>query len=281
MDAVMAIGSRPAQEGSVLRRICLSAAAFALIVAIAVVTAQPARAQIVVDPRSSIGSVPGFAGTGLFGRYTRDVGNGGNFAIQDFSQPLAIFRTTNLCFPDCRTGNSFGDGAGGLAAFTNGNASIMDLTGGNLPNDWNSDALLIAGYIAIPQAGTYDFNILTDNDSRLTIGGTFIGGVVGCCGPDNETASFSSAGLYPLLFQFLEYGGQSGLDLTATGPSGTCFLGCYSGGVLQPNNLFYSDAQLQGAPAPLTGAGWPSLMVGLGVLAAVEFRRRKTLQNHI
>ncbi len=278
MDAVTAIGS---QRGNILRDLCVCAAAFALILVFAV-TAHPARAQIVVDPRTSIGAVPGFAGTGLFGLYTRDVGNSNNFAAQDFSQPLASFTATNLCFPDCFSGNSFNDNSGGLAAFTNGNAIITDLTGGNLPVDWNSDALLITGYVAITQPGTYDFNILTDNDSRLSIGGTFIGGVVGCCGPDNETASFSSAGLYPILFQFLEYGGASGLDLTATDPSGHCFLGCYNvDNVLLPNSLFYSDAQLQGAPAPLPGVGWPSLLVGLGTVAAVKLRKRKPLQHHI
>jgi hypothetical protein len=249
----------------------LLALSLALVCALCAVNA--AQAQITINPNQSIGAVPGFAGTGLFGLYFLDPQGGGGFNNPDLSQPLASFTTTNLCFPDCFSGNSFNDNSGGLAAFTNGNATnIVNLSGSPLPTDWNSASLFINGYIAITQPGTYDFNILTDNDSQLFIGGTFIGGVQGCCGPDNEMATFSAAGLYAISFNLLEYGGASGLDLTATGPSG-CILGCYVDNVLQPNGLFYSVGQRQGAPAPLPGAGWPSAMAALGVLV-VAMRRR-------
>jgi hypothetical protein len=254
----------------ILHRLCAGLLALAFIAALATIAAPSAQAQITINANQSVGAVPGFAGTGLFGLYFRDTDG---FNTVNTGTPLASFTTTNLCFPDCFSGNSFNDGAGGLVEFTNGNATnIVNLSGSPLPNDWNSDALFINGYIAITQPGTYDFNILTDNDSQLFIGGTFIGGVVGCCGPDNETASFSAAGLYAISFNLLEYGGASGLDLTATGPSG-CVLGCYVDNVLQPNGLFYSDGQLQSAPAPLPGAGWPSAMAALGVLV-VAMRRR-------
>jgi hypothetical protein len=256
-------------HGRFMRLLALS---LAFVCALCAVNA--AQAQITINANQSVGAVPGFAGTGLFGLYFLDPQGGNGFNNPDLSQPLASFMTTNLCFPDCLSGNSFVDSSGGLAAFTNGNATnIVNLSGSPLPTDWNSASLFINGYIAINQAGTYDFNILTDNDSQLFIGGTFIGGVQGCCGPDNETVNFAAAGLYAIAFNFLEYGGQSGLDLTATDPTSTCILGCYVGNALQPNGLFYSDSQLQGAPAPLPGAGWPSALAALGVLA-VAMRRR-------
>jgi hypothetical protein len=88
------------------------------------------------------------------------------------------------------------------------------------------------------------------------------------------SANFSAAGLYPILFGFVEYGGASGLDFIAKDPSGACYFGCDDGnGNLQPNSFFYAPGDLQGAPAPIPGAGWPSTLVVLGGLAAFKLRK--------
>ena len=65
------------------------------------------------------------------------------------------------------------------------------------------------------------------------------------------------------------------MAFTATDPNGNCIIGCYdANNTLQPNDLFYSDTDLQGAPAPVIGGGWAAIAVtGLMWLGAVLRRR--------
>ncbi len=63
--------------------------------------------------------------------------------------------------------------------------------------------------------------------------------------------------------------------MTATSDaSGSCFFGCSDGnGGALPNALFYSDAQLQGAPVPAIGSGAGGFLV-IGLLGGVSLYRR-------
>ena len=218
--------------------------------------------------------MPGFAGTGLFGQYT---------AFSFSSSPIATFLAPNVCFPDCHSG-VFSDGSGGLAVFTNGNATdIVFGPGIQPPNNWSNSGLSINGYIAINQPGTYHFSLGSDDNSHLTIGGQNFLNIPGCCTTVNGAASFSAAGLYPILVQFTEFGGGSYLDLTAhadngDGGNGACLFGCVNtNGALVDSGLFYSDAQLQGAPAPQVGSGWYSGAI-LTVLGLAAWVRRRHAQ---
>jgi hypothetical protein len=240
------------------------------------------QAQTLVDPNSRVSAVPGFAGTGLQGYYYNNSMNDGSFdssvinatgPLSNFS-PLATFLSTNVCYPDCSGGSiyDYGHGDGALRFFLNGNASNIQFVDPMMaePQDWSSSALILNGYIAINQPGSYLFNLGSDDGSKLTIG-DYSGGSV--------DLTFTAAGLYQIAVNFYEDGGFSNLSLTATsdGNGGACFLGCSDGnGVLQANNLFYSQGQLEGAPAPTIGSGMSSLaLLGLLGVGAVSRRHRR------
>lgn len=74
------------------------------------VLAPSPRAQNLIPPDESVGSVLDFGGTGLSGLY---YDNDAGFSSSAGSPAEATFTTTNLCFPDCQ-GGSFSDGNGGL-----------------------------------------------------------------------------------------------------------------------------------------------------------------------
>ncbi len=235
-----------------------------------------AQAQTMIGSNQSIGPVPDYAGTGLYGLYSI---TSGNAAFTGDTSPLASFLTTNICFPDCSAG-AFSDGAGGLMGFTNGNATNITFFNPDapVPQTWNNSSLSINGYIAITQPGTYSFTLSHDDDISLSLGGQNIVDL-GCCGVSGPYGvNFASPGLYAIAINFIENGGGSYEDLLATDPTGTCILGCYDrNGALQPNSLFYSDGQLQGAPAPIPGSGPLSLILALGTLAAMKWRNRRVI----
>jgi hypothetical protein len=249
--------------------VMLAIAAFAM-------SMPPARAQNLIDPSESIGSVPGFAGTGLFGLF---FDNADGYSRANGSAPGATFLTTNLCFPDC-LGNSFTDSSGGLTAFTNGAATNITFFTSNEPMrlTWDNSELDITGYIAINTPGTYSFTIGSDDNTNFTIGRSLFQVFGG--GPQTTSDTFTAAGLYPIDVQFTEINGGSRLSITGTDPSGSCILGCYDGNLLE-NDLFYSDEQLAGAPAPVIGGGWPGFafaaLFGAGALAG---RRRLGRLQH-
>ena len=235
-------------------------------------SAHSARAQNLIDPSESVGSVPGYAGTGLFGLF---FDNADGYSEANSSAPGASFLTTNLCYPDCQ-GNSFNDGSGGLMPFTNGNATAFTFFTGNEPMrlTWDNSELDITGYIAITTPGTYTFTIGSDDNTNFTIGNTLFQVFGG--GPQTTSDTFTTAGLYPIDVQFFEFGGGSRLSVVGTDPNGSCIIGCYDGNILE-NDLFYSDQQLMGAPAPVIGGGWPAVafvaLLGIGALVRRRLSR--------
>ncbi len=272
--------------GSACRRFPLLLAGLALVLSLAGTVTRPVMAQTMIDPGQSVGAVPGFAGTGLDGLYyylpnsndqnlfdaANDVASSGG--------PTGTFNTTNICFPDC-LGNAFDTNSGGLALFTGGNANNINflVSPDQVPNSFFQSVLTIGGYLAVPVAGTYTFSINSDDGSQLIIGNSVIDVDDGIHGQQivSNAVTFSAAGLYPILVDYFQNCCGAGLDLTATDVNGSCILGCPAeGGGSQPNDLFYSAGQLEGAPAPQVGSGWPSLaffaILGAGALA----RRRNT-----
>lgn len=229
-----------------------------------------ARAQNLIPPTEDQGAVPGFGGTGLDGLY---YDNGNNFYSASGSPAEASFTANNLCFPDCQ-GNSFSDGAGGLQLFTNGAASNFNFFTSVEPVrlTWDNSEIVMSGYIAITTPGTYTFTVGSDDNTYLTIGGVqqqILGG-----GPQTFQDTFTQAGLYKMSADFLEFGGGSRLSFVADDPNGNCVIGCYNvDNNLNPNDLFYSDADLSGAPAPAIGGGWGAIAVA--GLMGLEVRRRR------
>jgi hypothetical protein len=243
------------------RHLSLCAAIFAMIFAFA----HLAQAQsITVDPSQSIGPVPDFAGTGLAGTY---------YNPNYYNGTLATFLAPNICFPDC-AGSSFSDGDGGLVEFTNGNATNIQYLTDIAPTNWSGSGLNINGYIAITQPGTYYFTISSDDSSSSVLAGQDFIGIPTCCQSQSGDATFSAAGLYAIAVAFNEGGGGSQLDFTVADSNENCLIGCSNGdGGYTNSGLFYSDAQLQGAPAPMIGGGWASLSL-LALLGAGSLVRR-------
>lgn len=229
-----------------------------------------ARAQNLIPPDQDVGSVPDFAGTGLFGLY---YDNNAGFSSAQGSPPEASFTSTNICFPNCQ-GGAFNDGDGGLAAFTNGNATNFNFFTDVSPVrlTWDGSEIDMSGYIAITTPGTYTFNALHDDNFSITIGGVNVS--YGCCGNNVFQDTFTTPGLYRISMLFQEGGGGSYMAFTGTDPNGNCVIGCYdANNNLEPNNLFYSDADLSGAPAPVIGGGWAALVIA--GLMSVEIARRR------
>jgi len=248
------------------RRFAASAAVLAAVMCAIV----PVQAQNLIPPSEDVGDIPGFGGTGLAGLY---YDNQNNFSSDAGSPAEASFTANNLCFPDCQ-GNSFSDSDGGLAAFTNGAANNFNFFTSVEPVrlTWNNSEIVMAGYIAIAAPGTYTFTVGSDDNTFLTIGGVqqqILGG-----GPQTFQDTFTQAGLYRMSAQFLEFSGGSRLSLVVDDPSGTCIVGCYdTNNNLDPNDLFYSDADLAGAPAPVIGGGW--MAIAAAGLMGVEMMRRR------
>ena len=247
----------------------IAAAVAALMAALGFVPST--QAQNLIPPSENQGAVPGFGGTGLAGLY---YDNGNGFSSASGSQAEASFTANNLCFPDC-LGNSFTDGAGGLQLFTNGAATNFNFFTSVEPVrlTWDNSEIVMAGYIAITTPGTYTFTVGSDDNTFLTIGGVqqqILGG-----GPQTFQDTFTQAGLYKMSVDFLEFGGGSRLSFVADDPNGNCIIGCYNvDNNLNPNDLFYSDADLSGAPAPAIGGGWAAIAVA-GLMGTEMMRRRR------
>ncbi len=245
----------------------------ALVISVALSLASAAPAQNLIDPSQSVGSVPTFGGTGLTGLYYDNLN--GYYGSQG-SAPEASFTSSNLCFPDC-LGSAFSDGGGGLQAFTNGNATNFNFFTDIEPVrlTWNNSEIDMSGYIAITTPGVYTFTAADDDYFAITIGG--VTSAFGCCGAGLVFQDqFTSPGLYRMSTLFQESGGGSYMQLSATDPNGNCIFGCYdANNNLEANNLFYSDADLMGAPVPVIGSGFSWCV--LAALAGLEaIRRRRT-----
>jgi hypothetical protein len=240
-----------------------------LVAAAVLLLARSVPAQNLIPPDQSVGSVPDFGGTGLSGTY---YDNNANYYSSTGSPPEATFTASNICFPDC-LGGSFNDGNGGLSAFTNGNASNINFSSIEpVRLTWDGSEIDMSGYIAINTAGTYFFNAGHDDNFAITIGG--VTDSFGCCGVDTFQDTFTAPGLYRISMLFQEVGGGSYMAFTATDPNGQCILGCYDvNNNLVANDLFYSDTDLQGAPAPVIGVGWPAV-VAAGLMGVAAMRRR-------
>ena len=233
-----------------------------------------ASAQNLIDPGQSVGAVPGFGGTGLAGLY---YDNQNGFTSAAGSPPEASFTASNLCFPDCH-GTLFDDSTGGLAAFTNGNAFNLNFFTSTEPVrlTWDGSEIVMSGYIAITAAGTYNFDFLHDDTISVTIGGV-TNSFTGCCGDNTVSDTFTAPGLYRISIDFVELTTSSRFNLLGTDPSGNCILGCYdSSGDLVANDLFYSDTDLEGAPAPVIGSGWAAMAV-TGLMGIEMTRRRRRI----
>jgi hypothetical protein len=232
---------------------------------------------VTIGGDASVGPVPMAPGTGLLGNYYKlnttfvtSMAQATQF-IAASGGPIATFTTTTVCFPNCNL-STVTDSVTSLAALLNGNATNLMYTvpASQIPTTTDHSAMTLTGYIAIAQAGTYNFNLAADDGAQLTIGNQIIiaGGAMHSFEIDSGTAVFGAAGLYAINIQYFENNGYTGLEFWGSNGSGTCIVGRAANcNGTAATSLFYSTASTS-APEPGT-----LTMFCTGLAAFAWFRR--------
>ncbi|HEX4504540.1 MAG TPA: PA14 domain-containing protein [Alphaproteobacteria bacterium] len=255
----------------------------ALLIVIAGLMAwRPAGASpIVIGASADLGAVPTTAGTGLSGsiyQFSSEPTSWSSAAtkIAASSGPLATFKTTSICYPDC-AGHTANDSPETFSQYVGSgtNSNSFSYTSANQPTNIANSAIVITGYIAITQAGTYNFNLGSDDSSLLYIGGQQ---VVNNDGQKNfafasSAVTFTQAGLYAITLDYAEASGSAGLEFSMSNSAGACVIGQTSnctGGTTQ-TGAFYSSLPATPAPEP---ASLSVLVSGVAAIFGLRRRRR-------
>jgi hypothetical protein len=236
---------------------------------------------LTIGADQSAGAIPMDPGTGLLGNYYK-LNTGYLTSLTQATQliatsggPTATFTTTAVCFPNCNI-STVADASTSLAGLLNGYATnvVYNVPISMIPTTLDHSAMTITGYIAISQAGTYNFNLASDDGSQLTIGNQVViaGGALHSFSIASGVADFTAAGLYAISIQYFENGGYTGLEFWASDGNGACIVGrganCTG---TAATGLFYSSAP-SSAPEPGTITMFTIGLAGL-VLAARRRRR--------
>jgi hypothetical protein len=255
--------------------VCLWFAACLLLAAV------PAGA-VTISASQDLSAVPLAAGTGLLGSYykfssSNNIGNlsNANQLISTSGGPTATFTSTTVCFPDCAN-TSIGDSSS-LSALLNGHAGNFSYTTpGNNVTAVDHSAMTLTGYIAIAQAGTYNFNIGSDDGSSLSIGGTSVinNDDDHAYQVDSGAATFTQAGLYAITLEYFEDGGSTGFEFYGTDGNNNCIAG-RSGSGCGTAGSFASTALYATLPAAAVPEPGSILLFGAGLCGLAVFARRR------
>lgn len=258
----------------------LSAAVCATVLTATALLAAPAGAATIAAS-SLVAPSPSIAGTGLNGTFWNTNSSMSNNAAADLvtlKTPTATFLATTVDYTSTHTvsGSSVGDGTT-LANFLGKNASYLS-GAGNTTLD--TSVYLFSGYLNVTAAldttagnSTIDiaFRVGSDDGMRLNIGGTTVTAYDAprAYGYSSGSASFATAGLYPIALLFWENYGNTGVDLAWKVSGNTAWQD------VQTADLYTS------VPAVMPSAGHvpepDSLaLICLGAVAAVGGRRRST-----
>jgi hypothetical protein len=254
-----------------------------LIMIVGLMAWRPAGA-VTISTSADLGAVPGTAGTGLSGSVYQFSSEPSNWAqastmIAASSGPLATFKTTSICYPDC-AGHTAGDSPETFAQYVGSgtNSNSFSYTGTSQPTQIANSAMVITGYIAISQAGTYNFNLGSDDSSLLYIGGQQI---VNNDGQKNfafasGAATFTQAGLYAITLDYAEASGSSGLEFSMENSAGTCVIGTANcnGGTGQTGAFYSSLPTTTPTPTP-EPASLSVLATGVAAIFGLRRRRRR------
>jgi PA14 domain/PEP-CTERM motif len=238
---------------------------------------------VTIGADQSAGAVPMDPGTGLLGSYYKlnttfvtTMAQATQF-ISASGGPTATFTTTAVCYPNCNI-STVTDASTSLAGLLNGNAANLTYTvpPSQIPATIDHSAMVLTGYIAIAQAGTYNFNLASDDGAQLTIGNQVViaGSTMHSFEIDSGQAVFATAGLYAINIQYFENSGYAGLEFWGSNGSGTCIVGRSANCIgTAATGAFYSTLSTS-APEPGT---LTMFTVGLGALAWVRRRGRRAI----
>jgi hypothetical protein len=256
---------------------------FTLLLAVCLFVSWHHAGAVTIGADQSVGQVPMDPGTGLLGSYYKlnttfvtSMAQATQF-IAASGGPTATFTTTTVCFPNCNL-STLTDSATSLTTLLNGNATNLMYTipPSQIPTTTDHSAMVLTGYIAIAQAGTYNFNLAADDGAQLTIGNQIIiaGGAMHSFETDSGSAVFAAAGLYAINIQYFENSGYTGLEFWGSNGSGTCIVGRAANcNGTAATSLFYSSTTTS-APEPGT---LTMFTVGLGALAWARRPRRRAI----
>jgi hypothetical protein len=229
---------------------------------------------VTIDPSVIAGTIPTTAGDGLNGSFYKFSTTfltsfaQANLLIAASPGPTATFTTRAVCYPSCNVSTVSDTTA--LTTYLNGNVDNFSyaVPSWQIPTTIDHSAMVIGGYIAIAQAGTYNFNLGSDDGSILTIGNQVVIDNSGVHSWQIATgnATFTAAGLYAIGVQSFENGGYSSLELWGTDTSGHCFIGRNGNCVgTAATNLFYTSTGTP-VPEPSTIGTFTIALMGLALV---------------
>lgn len=225
---------------------------------------------------------PTTAGTGLNGQFWDvNASMSNNAAALRFTTatPTATFLATTVDYTSTHTstGTSMLD-SNSLATFLGANASKLQITGSHT---LDTSVYLFTGWLNVTQnmdtvaGGNIDvnFRVGSDDGMKLTIGGVTVTqyDTPRAYGFSSGTASFTSAGLYPISLLFYENYGYTGVDMTWQTSAAAVAAGRWTD--VATANLYaslpVSDASGSHVPEPATLA-----LVGLGAILSLRTRKQ-------
>lgn len=233
--------------------------AHALLNALALLAVASFSSVAYAETFSSAILIPNTLGTGLNGSfYSFNTWPGSLANAQDLinaaGAPAATFIAQSVCFPSCN--NAIGDDSM-LAQLLGSNATHISA---NNVSSLSFSAMVLNGYIAINTPGNYQFTLLSDDGSRLQIGGTTIINADGDHGLSGGSAivGFTNPGLYKIGVLAFEDQGATGLTVLQ------------NGNALTASQLFTS--------AVPEADQWVMMLCGLPLVGWVARRRQTTKQ---
>jgi hypothetical protein len=212
---------------------------------------------------SPVGALPG-SGSGLNGQFWK-VGPGLGTILDNDTAVAGVAPADTFTVSEIFT-NNVGDGIS-LSGFLDSVGVFATNFAGADPiaTNVNESYFIFSGFLAVPTAGTWNFQTSSDDASNLSINGTMVVNNDNPHGqqPATGLATFSGAGVYGFAVKFAENGGGVVIQVSADKTGGNSFT------ALGGSDFALSSASV---PEPTTFG-----LMGAGLaIALMRLRRRCT-----